>query len=189
MRIHKHKGYIDLTLRRVNIKEKKEKTNAIKLEQKAETIIQLVAKKHKVAPKQLYVKLSGKILENYEYIHHLFEDVIDGAEKLEKYVDSAYIDDITELILQRFKPQIVQLTGTITMQSYAYDGITIIKDAINSIGKVEDVSITYLGGSRYRLIAKGEDYKSVEPIFKDCLNKVVSYMKEHGGEAEYQKQN
>src|SRR3990167_2288757 len=45
LRINKEKGYIDLSLRRVNESEKRRKIDQIKREQNAENIVELSAKK------------------------------------------------------------------------------------------------------------------------------------------------
>ena len=78
LRVHQDKGHIDLSLRRVNDSQRRNKVNEMKHEQKAESIIEYVAKQNKIDFKKLYNKIADKLLKDYEYIHHAFIDAIEG---------------------------------------------------------------------------------------------------------------
>ena len=58
LRINEEKGYIDLSLRRVNESEKRRKIDDIKKEQNAEKIIEIAAKKIGIKTEQLYKEIS-----------------------------------------------------------------------------------------------------------------------------------
>src|SRR3990167_6790925 len=76
LRINQEKGYIDLSLRRVNESEKRRKIDGIKKEQNAEKIIEIVAAKAAMKTEQLYREVSEKIANNYESLHKFLKDVI-----------------------------------------------------------------------------------------------------------------
>ena len=61
LRINEEKGYIDLSLRRVNESEKRRKIDDIKKEQNAEKIVEIAAGKIGIKTEQLYKELSEKI--------------------------------------------------------------------------------------------------------------------------------
>ena len=73
LRINKEKGYIDLSLRRVNESEKRRKIDEIKREQNAEKIIEIAAGKIGIKTEQLYNEISEKITKNYTSLHEFFE--------------------------------------------------------------------------------------------------------------------
>src|SRR3989339_141609 len=83
LRIDQEKGHIDLSLRRVNEGQKKEKINEIKHEQKAEKTIELAAKKLSITVEKLYDEISSKIIEKYGLIYLCFEDIVKGETSLE----------------------------------------------------------------------------------------------------------
>ena len=66
LKIDKKKGHIDLSLRRVNENQRKKKVNELKQEQKAEIIIEQVAKNNGLESKKLYYQLTEKIFEKYD---------------------------------------------------------------------------------------------------------------------------
>ena len=68
LRVNKERGYIDLSLRRVNEGQRRAKVNEIKKEQKAEKIIEFVAKKLKKDIKEIYKTISDNILTKYDLL-------------------------------------------------------------------------------------------------------------------------
>ena len=61
LRIDREKGHIDLSLRRVNSNQRKEKLDEIKAELKAESLIANLAKKLKTSTEKLYLDLTKTI--------------------------------------------------------------------------------------------------------------------------------
>src|SRR3989339_1517097 len=73
LRINEEKGYIDLSLRRVNESEKRRKIDDIKKEQNAEKIVEIAAGKIGLKPNELHKEISEKIAKNYASLHEFFE--------------------------------------------------------------------------------------------------------------------
>src|SRR3990167_7202212 len=72
LRINEEKGYIDLSLRRVNASEKRRKIDEIKRQQNVEKIIEIAAGKIGVKTEQLYNEVSEKS-KNYASLYECFE--------------------------------------------------------------------------------------------------------------------
>ncbi|MEM2131619.1 MAG: hypothetical protein QXR96_03790, partial [Candidatus Woesearchaeota archaeon] len=179
LRVYKEKGHVDLSLRRVNEKERKEKVNQIKLEQKAESIISHIAKEHNQDEKKLYELISEPILKDYEYLHNAFEDIVLGNLKLKDYnlgIDQTILLEIEDLVNQRFKPQHIEINGTISLTTYESNGIEIIKDALIEAEKNES-EIKYLGGGKYEIIVKSNDYKDAENKMKKATQIIEQKVK------------
>ena len=68
LKVNLEKGHIDLSLRRVNESQRREKNSQIKQEIKAEKIIENIAKDLKLDKVKLYDQISEKIFEKYEFI-------------------------------------------------------------------------------------------------------------------------
>ena len=60
LRINQEKGYIDLSLRRVNESEKRRKIDEIKKEQNSEKIVEIAASKIGIKAEELYRHISEK---------------------------------------------------------------------------------------------------------------------------------
>lgn len=171
LRIDKEKGHIDLSLRRVNEAQKRNKLNQIKQEQLAEKIIEIVAKNNKQDTKQLYRKMADKLLDKYPTLFAAFEEVVNDKLDLAKFVDAKIAKQLTDIIKQRITPPEVEIGGDISMSCYAPDGVERIKDVLEQAGSVQGSPvIKYKGTGKYSIWVKSEDYKSAEKILKKALD-------------------
>ena len=191
LRINQEKGYIDLSLRRVNESEKRRKIDGIKKEQNAEKIIEIVAAKIGMKTEQLYREISDKISKNYSSLHEFFEEVI----KDDKLIDALGIDKkhskiLQEIVNQLIKPTEVEIKGKLKITIFAPDGVDLIKE---SLKKAEDaskgrVSINYMGSGIYRFMVKAPDYKEAEKIMKTATETAVGIIVKHDGIAEFNRE-
>ena len=168
LRINKERGHIDLSLRRVSEGQKRNKADELKQERIAEKIIEYVGKKLKVDQRTLIEKVIKKITEKYETLYACFEDIISGEAKLEDVgVEKNIAKELTNEITTRIKPIVVEMSGELTLTSYAPDGVNVIKKAVEKAEKVsEEASIRYIGAGKYGITVKAGDYKSGEALLK-----------------------
>ncbi|MCX8147117.1 MAG: translation initiation factor IF-2 subunit alpha [Candidatus Woesearchaeota archaeon] len=183
LRVDPEKGHIDLSLRRVTEMQKKEKQEQIKLEQKAEKILELAAKEAGKDLAKVYNDIKGVVFSRYPSLYACFEDVIAGNFsindlKLEKNLSDA----LENLIRSRIRPPEVEIKGELKMESYEPNGVEIIKDALKR-GKDENISIKYLGAGKFSFSVKAEDYKKAENIMKKSIDAITGYMKKHNSTA------
>ncbi|MBW2983751.1 translation initiation factor IF-2 subunit alpha [Candidatus Woesearchaeota archaeon] len=187
LRIDEEKGHIDLSLRRVSEGQKRKKANEIKQEQKAEKIIEFVAKNLKINPVQLYNQLSEKILKKYPSIYPAFEESVKNN-KLLKELDIAdkIAKPLTESIKQRIKEAEVQIGGELTLISYASNGIEIIKEALKKASDVDkSISISYEGGGKYKIMVKAPDYKKAEKMLDAATKNALKFVNKHDSEGSF----
>ncbi|MBN2368459.1 S1 RNA-binding domain-containing protein [Candidatus Woesearchaeota archaeon] len=188
LRVHEERGHVDLSLRRVGEGQRRNKVNEIKLEQNAESIIEYVAKHNKIEVRKLYEQVSKKLLDEYEYLHHAFIDVVEGHLDLSKVLtDKKISSQIEELVKQRFKPKVVEVSGELSLSTYDSDGITVIKSALTSAEEVENVHIKYLGGGKYKMNSSANDYKEAEQSLKEASAKALAIIQKHNGKGEFKK--
>lgn len=176
LKINPEKGHIDLSLRRVNEKQKQQKNNEIKQEQFAETIINHFAKQNKKEPKAIYELISYKLLDKYPSIYSLFEQVsLNNLHLKDIGIPKETADSLTEFIKQRIKPPEVVLEGEFTLISYAPNGVELIKNTIlNATAGKENIKTSYSGGGVYRVIVKSTDYKSAERIMQKVSESILN---------------
>lgn len=185
LRINEERGHIDLSLRRVNEGQKRNKLNEIKQEQLASKITEHVAKELKQDPIKLYKTLNEK-LADYGSLFGAFEDVTHDALDLAKIVDKKTADTLTEAIKSRIKPPEVHIDGSLTLTSYAPDGVEEIKKTLKHATKA-GADVNYLGAGSYHIEVKAEDYKTAEKHLKKALDPTLQYAEKHDIEAHWER--
>jgi len=185
LRIDKEKGHVDLSLRRVNEREKREKLDDIKKEQKSEKIVDLVAHKLKKELKSFYGDISSKVFKDYLNLHTCFEEVSLGKVNLEELgIEKTLAKELTENILQKIKPPEVEIKGDLKIISYKSDGIEIIKKVLAPFIN-DTITIKYEGAGKYHVIVKSDDYKSAEKILKKVVDDTIYTLEKNEGHAEF----
>ena len=187
LRIHRDRGHIDLSLRRVSEGQRRKKVNQLKKEQVCEKIIEFVAGNLKVDVKKLYDSIFQKIKDEYEGLSEVFSEIV----KDEFDIKNLGIDKKTEKLLdetirQRIKPEIVRIKGEFNLVSYDIDGLNIIKSALKKGEEVEgDYTIKYKGAGKYTLEITAENYKDAEEILSRISDNVINYVIENNGQASF----
>ncbi len=186
LRIHPDKGHIDLSLRRVNENQKRQKINQIKQEQLAEKIIEHAAKQHLKKPEEVYLALSKEFTPKYGGIFPAFELVAQDALDLSKIIDKKLAQDIAEAVKQRIKPKEVTVDGDITLLCYAPNGVEIVREALQK-GEATPGKpvIRYKGAGTYHIAVTSDDYKTAEKLLKTAVDAVLESAKASKMKAEF----
>ncbi len=164
LRIDQQRGHIDLSLRRVNSTERQEKLEENKQELKAEQLVKNLAKKLHQPAEKLYQKISGPIFKSYSHLYLCFREVASGEASLKMLgIDSDIADELTAVVIDKFKPQKVAIQGEIALQTYDSRGIDKIKQALLRIQQVSStISLLYFGAGKYKLTIEDVAYQPAE---------------------------
>ncbi len=170
--VNRERGHIDLSLRRVSEMSRVAKLNDIKLEERAEKIVELAAEQMKKNAKEVYDSIAPIILKDHPSLYSFFEDIVAGTASLEKIgIKGELAGILTEIIKQKIKPPEVVIKGKISIESYEPEGIEIIKAALaNALKLNSKADIKYTGAGTYSIVVTEQDYKAAE---KD-LDKLVA---------------
>ncbi len=175
----KEKGHIDLSLRRVTEMQKRQKTDERKQEQKAEKIIETLSTQLKKDPNKLYEEVANILLPKYELLQNAFNDVIESHASLEKLgISKDYASQLESLVKEKIKPKSVMVSGTISIKSYAEEGLELVKEALISAEETNKaVIIRYLGAGNYSIDIEAKEYKEAEKILKTALEAIEEKIK------------
>ncbi|MBU0469942.1 MAG: S1 RNA-binding domain-containing protein [Nanoarchaeota archaeon] len=189
LRIDQEKGHIDLSLRRVNSNQKLEKQDEIKQELKAESLVQNLSKKLKKPADKLYKEITDKIFKDYSHLYLCFRDVASEETNLEELgLEKELAKELTAAILEKFKPEKIQIKGEIKLETYDSDGIQKIKTILKKIEDVSpNVTLFYLGAGRFKLIIEDEDYKPAEKNLKQ-VQEILEQFKDKKSTASFERE-
>ena len=179
LRVDIEKGYVDLSLRRVNNSERINKNNEYKQEQKAERILESLAKENKKSLDEMYQEVGIKIIDTYGSLREGFQNISFDNELIKNLnINKKIEDSLLKIINEKIRAPEVMVQGTLTLQSNASDGIDLIKKILLNF-KDENLKISYISAPKYRVVLKGPDYKSVEIKLKELREKFSSLGKEN----------
>ncbi|MAG50923.1 translation initiation factor IF-2 subunit alpha [archaeon] len=185
LRTNKERGYIDLSLRRVSLSMRKKKNTECKQEQKAEKILETVAKKLKTDLKDIYQRAGNRIIKEYDLIYPCFQEVSKKGEDVLKEIEIP--NDISkvlaEVIKEKIKPTKFKISSTLTLRSYKSDGIEIIKQALLKVKSSKyKIDIVYIGAPNYKITITGQDYKELEKVMKETTDLIINTIEANEGE-------
>ncbi len=190
LRIDQVKHHVDLSLRRVNERERRGKTNQISLENRAESIVEHVAKITKMDGKEFYLLLTKKLFEDYDFLYDAFLDVSEGKLDLSKIgIPDKQGKALQEAVVEKVKPPITSIKGKLELSSFSADGVEVIK---NGVKKLNDevkggYEIRYDGAGAYSLIIEGPDFEYCEKLLKKILKNLEDFFSKHDGEVNFEK--
>jgi translation initiation factor 2 subunit 1 len=190
LRVNQERGQIDLSLRRVNEAQRRNKLSEVKQEQKAEKILEVAAKVQKKPVLDLYIEIMAKLHGKYSSLYDYFEDIVAGDADI-KLLDlpKALADSLDEIIRQRIKLPEVEITGNLFISSYQPAGVDIVRDSLRKFTETggEMVSLHYVGAGKYPFKVKAPDYKTAEKTLKKSADAAVAYAEKHKSEAHYER--
>ena len=137
LRINRERGHIDLSLRRVNSNQRREKLDEVKQELKSEQLIKNLAKKLKIPFEKLYNDVTNKIFKDYSHLHLCFKDVVAGDVDLAKIgLSPKLATEIRDAVIDKFKPKRISIEAEIRLQTYASNGVERIKKTLADVQNV-----------------------------------------------------
>lgn len=185
LRVNRERGYIDLSLRRVNEAQKKKKIEYIKQQQKAEKIVEFVAQNNKMETAVYFNEILEKVKNDYGDLVSFFNDIVNNPET--RSYGIKFEDQLVEVVKQRIKPPEVELEGVFKIEIFADNGIGIIQQAFAKLPP--KVASCYLGGGQYHVSIKAPDYKEAEDLLDPSKDKILEFLEENGASVSYSRIN
>jgi len=153
-------GNIDLSLRRVTQKEKKEVLEQYKQE-----------KSYKSLLKSILNEKAEKIIKEIEAEQRLFDflqEAKEDSKDLERIAGKIDAKKILEVI-QTQKQKTVVLKKEINLTSKSSNGVTLIKELLANLKNIE---IKYISAGRYSVKVEAEDIKTADNKLKEILKDI-----------------
>ena len=193
LRINKENRHVDLSLRRVSASIRKKKNTEYKQEQKAEKMLEIVAKKLKTSLEDVYKKAGYNLMEKYGSLYDSFLLIIkDEIDPKDLNIPSKYLSAIIETIKEKVKPPEVSIQKTLNISNISSNGIELIKGSLKKACDLAkknkySIDIKYISAPRYSLTALASDYKTAELIVKQISEFIIEDIKKQNGRVEISK--
>lgn len=165
------KGNINLSLRRVSLKEKQEVMEKYEKEKNSVSILKSVLGE-KAADVAEKIKKESSL---YEFL----QNCKINPEKLEKHLEKEEAEKICK-ILQEKKEKAVEVKKIFNLSSKSPDGVKTIKNMLSFCkGNCE---ISYMAAGKYAIKIKSADYKKANQEISQSLDKIEKQAKEKKAE-------
>ena len=189
LRVNQERGYIDLSLRRVNLTQRKNKVDDFRQEMKAEKLLENIGKDLKLNLEQVYKEIGYKILDKYSSLTECFQEIVNNDLKLSKLdIKENIAKKIESLVKEKMKPPVVFIGGFFKISTKESNGIEIIKKVLNNLVS-KGINVTYISAPKYKISLEDSDYKKAEARLKDALNSSLELAKKLKAEAEFIRKN
>jgi translation initiation factor 2 subunit 1 len=188
LNINKQTGNIDLSLRRVTLSQRIEKSNQLKQEAKAEKLLFSVAQKLKIVPEEIYKKVALKLIEKYGSLFVFFETLVANGKSImnDISIQENIQDELYNLAKEKMRPPEVSIKGTLKISSYKPEGIDDIKKVLENLIK-NKIKIIYLGAPNYKLEVVSDNYKKAEKILNNAIELAEKEINTFGGTLTFEK--
>lgn len=184
------KQHVDLSLKRVNEHQRRDKIQEWKNKGKSEKLLEMVAKKIGKSKEQCYKDFAEDLIKKYGTLYTAFEEAAYDIDTLKKDGHkNSWIDTFEEIAKSNITIPFVNIKGYIDVKSWLPDGVKHIRDAFilaeNSEYEDVEIKIKYVGAPHYMITVKAPDYKIAEDELKKAVEKIQNNIKQFKGECEF----
>ncbi len=188
LRIDAAKGQIDLSLKRINDHQRREKIQSGKNELKASRLVAAVAASLKTDAEGAYATFGDGLVEKYGSLFAAFEVASAEAARFQKENGkAAWVGAFLKVAEENLVPPHITIRGILELTDPSPDGVDHLRKALAAAEAVdaEAVKIHYLGAPRYRLQVGGTQYKQAEEILKRATESAIESIKKAGGQGSF----
>lgn len=173
LRVDPAKGHIDLSLRRVSLKDRKEIAEKHRKWNNFFVMLNIgINDKNKIQE----IKTKAREINLDEFLEAIETKNTQFLSRLG--ISAEDLKKVFEIIEEKVRSKKVIVKSNFKIQSEQSDGIERIKNTLKGCEK-NNIKITYLGAPNYLLSIEGQDYKELNKKMKDLLEMLEKKAKEN----------
>jgi translation initiation factor 2 subunit 1 len=179
MNVDESKGHITLSLKRVSKIDRTRKMQDYKREQKAEKILEKIAREQKITLDKVYEEIGFKLQEEFGEIFKAFDLASKDSEVLtNRGIQPKWAKIIHEVAKESIQRKKIKIRAELDIKSYSGDGIDQIKKFLDDLTNKYGVNIKYISAPKYSVEVVSENPKMAKKELKENLNAAISNLKE-----------
>lgn len=159
---------IQLSLRRVNSKEKKEVMQHFKQEHAINLAFKQILKESEE-------KIKEKILKDFKSLIEFVNESREDTKLLEKYIPKEFLDQIEKIVNKKRKQS--ELKHIVKLKCLESNGLEKIKKVLDI--KKEHLTISYISAGKFKLTLLVEDFKEGKKKMNEIIELIQKNSKEN----------
>lgn len=188
LKVDKSKGHVALSLKRVSRQSGDEKMKEFKREQKAEKMLEMIAKEQNMSLDEIYNQIGFRLQENFGEVFKAFQTVMKNEELFKKKgIEERWIKILKAAAEKYLEVKETTIKGTLEVRCYKPDGIEVIKKILSDAQSKYGVEIKYISAPKYILKIKSSDAKVGERTLKEAADTITKSVASFDGEAKFLK--
>jgi translation initiation factor 2 subunit 1 len=188
LRVDPSKKQIDLSLKRINDHQRREKTQQWKNEGRALRLVEQVAQSLKITGDQSADLFGTTLIEKYGSLFAAFEIASADPKRFQKENEKApWVTAFLRVARESIVPPQVTILGTLEISAPGPEGVDGVRAALNAAEEVdpEAVEVHYVGAPKYRLKVVAGQYKQAEETLKRATEAALKTITAAGGEGSF----
>ncbi len=194
LRVDMAKRHVDLSLRRVSGRERREKVLSSKMDKKAESILRSVAEKLQMPFDDFYAKTNSVIEEKFGGVYEGLEKAArEGPEPLlEAGVPKDMAVALADVAREKIRAPMVKVKGVLELRCMKPNGVVYIKEALGSVQKAEKprdakIRVYAVAAPKYAVEVWAEDWKEAEKTLQAVADLAIKTITKAGGSGAFNK--
>ncbi len=188
LRVDPAKSQIDLSLKRINDHQRREKVQAWKNEQRAMRLVDQVATTLGKPSPETVDLIGPPLIERYGSLFAAFEVASADPKRFQKENEkSAWATAFLKVARENIVPPQVTILGTLEISSRKADGVEDVRAALAAAEAADPtaVEVQYVGAPRYRIRVVASQYKQAEETLKRGTEAALKSIRGAGGEGTF----
>ena len=188
LRVDPAKSQIDLSLKRINDHQRREKTQQWKNEGRALRLVDQVAQALKMPPEQAADVFGPGLVEKYGSLFQAFEVASAEPKRFQQENEKApWVTAFLKVARDNIVPPQVTILGTLEVSDPTPDGVDHVRAALRAAEEIDPgaVEVHYVGAPKYRVRVIASQYKQAEETLKRATDAALKTIKATGGQGTF----
>ena len=190
LHVDTNKQHIDLSLKRVNEHQKRDKIQEWKNRQKSAKLLEMVAKQIGKTTEQCRKEFGEELTKKYGTLYAAFEEAAYDIEAFKKDgFKGDWVESFEDVAKSNISIPFVDIKGYVNVTSWVPDGVKHIRNSLLEGEKSEfedvEIKVKYIAAPQYAISVKAPDYKIAEEQLKKAVERIENYITQYKGECEF----
>jgi len=195
LRVNPRKGHVDLSLRRVGKRQRREKIRSWKKDRRAESLLRDASEKLSISVEEINEKAGAPIQKKFGRIYEGLERTAkEGAKVLSGLgVPEDIAVTLAEIAKERIRITRIKITGLLELECTKPEGAVFIRDALLRAQEIKkskgtEVRVYTVSPPSYRIEVLAENYKKAEDLLQKAADTALTNITRLGGQGTFKRE-